>query len=123
MKNKTFDQLMEGIKILHDNKNEDYADKDNPYSNFEFASLLVREFSDPIDQVFVCLIGMKLARLSQLLSGKKPHFESIQDTMMDLTTYCGIWTVRRIDQEYPIDFDKMVGKAVLPPAEDIGNNY
>lgn len=99
MKNKTFNDLMDSIKELHDKKNHDYASENNPYSNFEFASLLIREFTDPVDQSFACLIGVKLARLGQLLSGKEPNNESVEDTMRDLTTYCGIWAAWRIDNQ------------------------
>ena len=99
MINKTFNNLMDSIKELHAKKNHDYASDDNPYSNFEFAAHLVSEFNNPVDQVFAGIIGIKLARLGQLLSGKKPNNESAEDTMRDLTTYCGIWTARRINKE------------------------
>ena len=100
-RNKTFNNLMDSIKELHDKKNHDYANEDNPYSNFEFASLLIREFTNPVDQSFACLIGIKLARLGQLLSGKEPNNESVEDTMRDLTTYCGIWAAYMKDLSFP----------------------
>jgi len=100
MINKTFNDLMEGIKELHDKKNHDYASDQNPYSNFEYAANLVMDFTDPVDQVFVAIIGIKLARLGQLLGKDKiPNNESVEDTMRDLTTYCGIWTARYIDNK------------------------
>ena len=114
MVNQTFNNLMDSIKELHDKKNHDYANKNNPYSNFEFASLLIREFTDPVDQAFVCLIGVKLARLGQLLSGKEPNNESVEDTMRDLTTYCGIWAARRIDNR-----SKIVSSYEMIPGEII----
>lgn len=88
---------MDGIKELHDKKNHDYAEESNPYSNFEYSANLLAMFKDPVDQAFAGRIGDKLARLGQLLSGKEPNYESIRDTMIDLTTYCGIWTARYID--------------------------
>jgi len=97
MKNEAFDKLMDSIKDLHDRKNSDYAEDDNPYSNFEYAAKITRMFSDPVDQVFASLIGIKLARLGQLKSGKTPNFESVVDNMRDLTTYCGIWTARTME--------------------------
>lgn len=97
MKNPAFNNLMDSIKELHDKKNHDYATEDNPYSNFEVAALLVNLFTDSVDQVFAGRIGDKLARLGQLLSGKEPNFESVEDTMKDITTLCAIWTARYID--------------------------
>lgn len=89
---------MDSIKELHEKKNHDYASDNDPYSNFEYAASLLVGFTDPVDQVFVAIIGIKLARLGQLLGqGKEPNNESVEDTMRDLTTYCGIWTARRID--------------------------
>lgn len=103
MKNKTFDELMDGLKELHAKKNSDYASDDNPYSNFEFSAHLVSQFTDPVDQVFAGIIGIKIARLGQLLGkGKTPKYESVDDTMRDLTNYCGIWTSMRRDRQKPI---------------------
>ena len=103
MISKTFNDLMDEIKELHNKKNHDYANNDNPYSNFEYAANLVSDFKDPVDQVFASIIGIKLARLGQLLSGKTPNNESIQDTLRDLTCYCGIWTARYIDNDQTKD--------------------
>lgn len=92
MRNKVFNKLMDEIKELHDKKNQDYAEDDNPYSNFEYAAHLTKQFSDSVDQVFASIIGIKIARLGQLLGrNKNPKNESVRDTMRDLTTYCGIW--------------------------------
>lgn len=83
---------MDELKELHDRKNKDYATDDNPYSNFEFAALLVKLFNNPVDQTFAGIIGNKLARLGELLGkDKSSHNESIRDTMRDLTCYMGIW--------------------------------
>lgn len=97
-RNKTFDNLMDEIKELHSKKNHDYAADNNPYSNFEFSAQLVAQFTNPVDQVFAGIIGIKIARLGQLLGqGKKPNNESVRDSMRDLTTYCGIWCSWRED--------------------------
>jgi len=99
MANPTFLRLIEQIAEVHNRKNADYARADNPYSNFEFAGQLAAEFSDPTDRAFAILIGVKLARLGQLLGhGKTPQNESIDDTMVDLTTYAAIWTSWRRDR-------------------------
>jgi len=99
MKNKTFNNILDEMRELHDKKSSDYASDSNLYSNFEFAAHLVSQFSDPVDQVFVCLIGIKIARLGQLLSGKKPKNESVEDSLRDLPTYCTIWASYHKDKK------------------------
>jgi len=107
MKNQTFNTLMDNIKDLHAAKNHDYADENNPYSNFEFAAKLVEQFTDPVDQVFAAIIGIKIARLGQLSSGKLPNFESRYDTQIDLPTYCGIWTAYITDRDRAEQFETL----------------
>lgn len=99
MRNKTFDNLMEELCELHERKNSDYAADDNPYSNFEFAANVVSQFTEPIDQVFACMIAIKLARLGQLLGqGKTPLNESVRDSLRDQTVYTALWTCYHTDR-------------------------
>lgn len=89
---KEFLELVDKMKAIHVKKSADYARDDNPYSNFELAAELVKHFDNPIDQVFVALIGVKLARLSALLnSGRLPQNESIADTFIDGPNYFALW--------------------------------
>ena len=91
MPSKEFLELAEKMKEIHIKKSADYANE-NAFSNFEFAAELVRHFNNPIDQVFVTLIGVKLARLSVLLnSGKTPQNESVLDTFIDGPNYFALW--------------------------------
>lgn len=77
---------------IHDSKSEDYTGDDGPFTNFFRASLLAGQFTDPIDQVFAALIGIKIARLGVLTrEGKEPNNESIQDTRIDLANYAALW--------------------------------
>ena len=99
--NKTLTKLLDDIKELHERKAHDYSKESDPYSNFKFAALLVAEFSNPVDQVFASLIGVKISRLSQLLGGKEPNNESIEDSFKDLTTYCALWTSHYVDTHQP----------------------
>ena len=95
---------MDELKELHERKNKDYATDANPYSNFEFASQLVALFNDPVDATFAAIIGVKLARLGELLGkGKTPQNESVRDTLRDLTCYSGIWTARTEDRIAGLD--------------------
>lgn len=75
--------------ILHNRKNHDYARDLNPYSNFEEAA----EYAGvSVDQAIRVLMGVKVARLRELLSADKtPNNESIQDTKDDLALYTLIW--------------------------------
>jgi hypothetical protein len=83
--------VVKEIAELHDRKNSDYAADDNPYSNFEFAAAVAKDFADPVDRVFATMMGIKLARLAQLRSGKDPLNEPVADTFRDLANYAVIW--------------------------------
>ena len=100
MGSKHFHELLQTMGQIHDKKSHDYAQKDNPFSNFERAAELVRWFTSPIDQVFAGIIGIKLARLAELSNGKTPNNESIDDTRIDLANYCVLWAAyNRFDTE------------------------
>jgi hypothetical protein len=87
----TFPKLLDELKELHERKAADYSDG-TPFYNFEFSASIIKEFTNPIDVVFVALISTKLARLAQLLQpDRASHNESIQDSLRDLTVYCGMW--------------------------------
>lgn len=98
-----FLKLLEQSRLIHEKKNQDYATSDNPYSNFEFAASLAKEFSNDVDKVFATLVGVKIARLGNLQGAIiKPQNESIEDTFLDLFTYVGLWASYN-----PYIFDKM----------------
>lgn len=69
-------------------KSEDYSEVADPFSNFRFAALAA---GVTIEQVFLVLKGIKLARLKQLLVGNKvPNNESTEDTLGDDSNYSAI---------------------------------
>lgn len=87
MKNPRYTQLLAKMAALHDAKNHDYAEGDNPFSNFEFAA----EFAGvTVDQVFDVLIGVKQARLQVLSKADAPNFESLHDTRIDQANYAAL---------------------------------
>lgn len=87
--NPKFDALLAKMQATHDLKNADYAKAGNPYSNFEEAAAVA---GTDADTVFRVMIGIKLARLNELLSsGKIPNNESIQDSRLDLAVYAALW--------------------------------
>lgn len=85
-----FDELLKEILDTHTKKGHDYAQPNNPFSNFEFAAKLVSDFVNPVDRVFASIIGIKIARLIEL-QHKDAVNESVLDTYKDLTIYCGLW--------------------------------
>jgi hypothetical protein len=91
-RNPKFNALLQRMAEVHDRKAHDYAKDANPYSNFEFAGLLGSMFCDPTDVAFAVLIGVKIARLSELKrTGKEPCNESVADSHLDLANYTAIW--------------------------------
>lgn len=92
MRNQKFDAQLETMRAIHDAKNSDYAEDGNPYSNFEHAAAVA---GCSVDTVFRVLIGVKLARLKELLGGKEPKHESIDDSILDLSVYAALWASYR----------------------------
>ena len=90
-RNPEYLELIEKMKSVHESKSHDYAKNDNVFSNFEYAAKVSEVFTDPVDRVFATLIGVKLARLAELLSGKEAKHESIDDTFLDGSNYFVIW--------------------------------
>lgn len=91
-RNPIFDAHLERMARIHDAKNSDYADDGNPYSNFELSALIA---GCSVDTVFRVLIGVKLARLDELLKGKTPKHESLDDSLLDLSVYSALWASYR----------------------------
>lgn len=83
-----FDQL---TSLVHA-KAHDYADMSNVFSNFENTAELT---GLSVEQVFHVMVGIKIERLRQLMTGKLPNFESIEDTLMDLANYSALWIAYR----------------------------
>ncbi|HPO91346.1 MAG TPA: hypothetical protein PLJ44_09585 [Victivallales bacterium] len=78
-------------KLVLKKKNYDYANKDNAFSNFEEVARIA---GIKVEKVFLSLIAVKVARLSELLnSDKEPQNESILDTLMDLSNYSDLFYV------------------------------
>lgn len=90
--NPKFNAALRRMQQTHDAKSHDYATTDNPYANFDFAQTVVARFAQPHDQVFATMVGIKLARLGELLGqGKTPKHESIDDSFLDLANYVVLW--------------------------------
>lgn len=92
MRNPKFDAHLEQMRAVHEKKNHDYASDDDPLSNFTMAATVA---GCSRDTVFRVLIGVKLARLDELLKGKTPEHESIDDSLLDLSVYSALWASSR----------------------------
>ena len=81
-------EVFDRMRATVESKAGDYADDGNVYSNFEGAAHVA---GITVDQVFMTLIGVKVERLRQLMSGKEPNHEAIDDTRIDLANYAALW--------------------------------
>jgi hypothetical protein len=92
MSSQHFTDILQQMKTIHDKKSHDYAQDTDPFSNFTRAATIVSWFTSPTDQVFAGILGIKFARLAELLStSKEPNNESIDDTFIDAANYFVLW--------------------------------
>jgi hypothetical protein len=100
-----FVEALDKIKKIHEAKNNDYADSNNPFSNFDFTEQVMSIFKNERDKTFIWPIATKIARLSTLLnSGNRPQNESIEDSFLDIATYILLWRcdyLNRINRRLP----------------------
>lgn len=84
--------ILSRIQDIHSKKNEDYSSAGKSFENFDRTELLISWFNHNKDKVYINHIATKLARLATLLNKTgEPNNESIDDTMLDLCTYCILW--------------------------------
>ena len=99
-----FLEALEKMKEVHIRKNEDYANPDNPFSNFDCSEYGLRLFSNTRDQIFIWPIFTKFARLSNLLNKRQaPNNESIEDTFIDIANYVLLWRADYIQRKSRMD--------------------
>lgn len=102
----TPEELMARGMELMKSKSHDYTTS-HKYENFERQAELISWFKDSIDQAFVAVITIKLARLASLLGrDKEVKNESIQDTFIDLINYCSLWGGYRTKDDKNNQVDK-----------------
>lgn len=96
------EEILNRSKEIHLRKREDYASDPtaNPFENFDRSNIIADWFPTTYKS-FAVLIGTKIARLGALLiTGKTPNNESIDDTFLDLVTYCalfyGYWKSKQV---------------------------
>ena len=93
-----FKEVLQRMNQIHERKNTDYAVKGDPFENFDKSSVIGDWYDHPTHKVFAILIGTKLTRIATLLNSKnKPNHESIEDSFLDLCTYCVLWMCWYLD--------------------------
>lgn len=102
-----FRAIVEKMLEIHVRKNHDYSVDSNPFSNFEHSAAVAHGFSG-VHASFATLIGTKLARLAVLLApGKTPKNETIEDTFVDLCTYCVLWACYFLREKGRVDDEQL----------------
>lgn len=89
-----FDKFTDAQSDTMLKKGNDYSNSDR-LSNFKQVASITGQTSE---QVCLVLIGIKVARLGQLLSGKTPNNESIDDSILDLANYTVLLSMLRNEQ-------------------------
>lgn len=91
MRNPYFNDTLAVMAQLHDRKNHDYAEDDNPFSNFEMAAQYA---GVSVQTVFNVLLGVKQARIAELeakiANGDMPLHESLDDSRLDRAVYAAL---------------------------------
>lgn len=80
---KVFDDTVDQMREIMLTKGDDYANDDR-LSNFKKVAFMTN--STP-EKAVLNLIATKVARLSELLEGKTPKNESVEDSILDLANY------------------------------------
>ena len=83
MRNPQFHALLAELAALHDRKNYDYAQDQDPLSNFRKSLALGVE---PWRGILVRMSD-KWSRIEQLTTGKVPKNESLRDSLIDTAAY------------------------------------
>jgi hypothetical protein len=102
----SIDELYAGKRAIMERKNSDYAQGDDAFSNFKFSA----EFAGvTVEQAFRVLIGVKIARLKELMNGKIPQNERVEDTLVDLSNYADLLVIYLNDTGEKATFEAVKG--------------
>lgn len=99
---KVLADFQEIMKNVISSKGDDYANKDR-LINFKRVAFMCDVTPQKAIQI---LIATKVARLTELYSGKEPNHESVKDTKIDLANYTAL--LEMIDVEKEEEAAKMI---------------
>lgn len=120
---------------IHTRKRADYTTNPelDPHENFTRSNQVAAWFPDDYKS-FAVLIGTKLARIASLLvTGRQPNNESLEDSFVDLVTYCALfyafwkskqapmvsnWLENRQETERKVNWSVICKTCRLPIAPD-----
>lgn len=95
-----------GVELI-ERKNHDYAGVDNPFKNFESASIV----GIPVERAILVRVLDKLSRVSNLLGSQASvKDEAIEDTLLDAINYLAILKAYLDDQRGRNDLPTMSDK-------------
>lgn len=98
------------------NKSNDYAEGGDAFLNFKTAAQIA---GISPEQTLLTLLGMKMSRLTQLISkGKKARNESVEDTMLDIINYVVLLRGMMKEQE-----NDAPHSAPVPSSEQVLSSY
>jgi len=87
---KKLKELYEKKYNIIEKKNHDYAKENDCFSNFKLASVIS---GISVEKVFMSIIGIKIARILELLNNKNPKNESLEDSLIDIGNYIDLLTI------------------------------
>lgn len=98
--------LQKQLQVIY-SKAHDYAQDEDVHSNFKYSDMVASRFKEPYLS-YAVLIGTKLARLAELLGGKEPKNESIEDSFLDLANYVALmmerWKFEQAANQYNVEY-------------------
>ena len=84
-----FKKYTKEMNSIHVCKNHDYADQNEPLSNFRIVYELTKDIPDSPFKVAFTRLVEKILRIAQVASkGNKVNNETINDSLMDGANYC-----------------------------------
>jgi hypothetical protein len=100
-----FYQLLDELKDLHDRKNADYSEEDDPLSNLRLCEL----FGIPAWKGVLVRISDKWSRVAQLASGREALVkdESVIDTLKDMAVYALLCIILFEEKNEPLPWTSL----------------
>ena len=100
-----FRKYLKEMDKIHSRKNHDYANQNEPLSNFRIVYELTKDIPDSPFKVAFTRLVEKILRIAQVASkGNKVKNETINDSLMDGANYCIL--SRILVEEYGLNLNR-----------------